>query len=1382
MSGMGSDNSNKSQNGPFAHDAKELAALDYVIANFDSLAVLPEPGHVNSVPLVKAGTELIIDGVSKRLQLHVYRFNNPDGSYRYVLDAKKLLGAGANATVNQWIDAVTGEPLAAKVIKNPETIQDTIKEASRFNSVYEKLHGGKYRSAGKVFYTSNPKKPNPKDEDDDIERPDLLVFVMPMFPGKTLDKIAEKQENKNENQPKLSLIEEPKYKDKPPRGQHGDDDVILTGDSFAYEMFGYNQILSLEAEFKTRQDEVAREIKSGRLNFPGDMRRVEISDHIEKFRTRFTTKEQLDAEVKKNLERFIMRDAEVLPEMTPLENVSVGYNGKQLKRIDQIDFDENFELLLLVFKNMIEAVSVAHEEGIFISDLKLENFLFDDEGKVYLIDLGEAVDALNPDPNITKEFILRGTIPYATPSNLLALMNNRLHYPEAEKARKLLALKQLYEDNHWEVPSDLAVLDKNQLERTARAWHYTYNAENDSYALGCCGEMMCGLLVPAIEAVYNNTAGFGMPASIYTTDDDPRAAKINQFLKITKGLRGQSTPQISLNQAVDAIDDLRTQHQESMRLKPQASPAEHQVPKEKKVTFEPKAEEYLIPTDEPVESTSTKNADTRIIEPVTPNPATTLRERRFGRGLRNVFTRHTRVIKGLTPGEIRDIREAFKALDKSTVTKSSFIAKGTLFEDGATKIVCPCDCYRLDNGVIIAKINADTEIGEGAYGSVYEGVDIKSGDLYAIKILKREGENKYVDFDSRNEKIQTGIGLMSGVEVERSPQHKGMFHTINVGGFKVAFMPHLGERTAADLIKTHMAGIKQRSQGPTKPNIDHKARSPSDFSLNTNEKIELERLAHEAKKLGSLKFSNAEIEEINSIEYYRDELRKKSDLNDPLTSIVDILAADGFLIKVKDNQPKEANQVAIKTKTRRNPANPYKKVASKQDDTKKTIDKKYENVEVVKEAVDAYLPDSIIAKEEQNYAKKREVSVTVDDPEVFLKKLLEITEDFKGACIDNVALLKRGFVHRDIKPHNMIKNKHGLTTIDYDEAENLKGGHIYGKDNAVKGTYDYLSPYNRKLSDHLTVNKKSINAARQALTIYELLKERNELTPDHTKEGSLFSQRNLELLRKLASPAGPVWNSQSDAYALGVSAEEYSQLLFNVALFDKESGGMPNKLISATNDPCIAMFNKFLEITKKLLNPDVLVTYDSADALRELEIFSQRAKALQDVQQQLQHPQATSLASRVASRVQPFLQTGATVKTTTDMTRQSPAWDNAIQTLAVELDPRKHQVEVKADKSVSIKSKNTKKSVGSLALVDGTVYGNTSDADAFEQMLKVYIASHKPGEQVHIEIVGLADAPELAFRFQEIATNLKVDAPFDAETEAEVTKWQQQKKSTEFEM
>jgi len=190
----------------------------------------------------------------------------------------------------------------------------------------------------------------------------------------------------------------------------------------------------------------------------------------------------------------------------------------------------------------------------------------------------------------------------------------------------------------------------------------------------------------------------------------------------------------------------------------------------------------------------------------------------------------------------------------------------------------------------------------------------------------------------------------------------------------------------------------------------------------------------------------------------------------------------------------------------------------------------------------------------------------------------------------------------------------------------------------------------------------------------------------------------------------------------------------------------------------------------------VLLTYVAADAVKDFELLGQRLEALTEVRQQLKNPQPmqhSTLSRKITGRVRPYLPpAGVIANTTTNMTHQSPAWDNVIQTLAVDLDPTKHKIEVNADKSVTIKNKITKKLLGSLSLFEGNVYGTTSDADAFEQMLKVYIASHKAGETVKIQIVGLADNPQQALNFASIAKNLAVEFTYDDGTHQAVMQYQ----------
>lgn len=1320
--------------GPFSH---EQSALDFVIANFDTLAVYPDPDRKDAerlnIPFVKAGTEIMVDGVSRRLQLNVYRFNNADGTYRYVVDIKKLLGAGANATVHKWVDVVTGESLAAKVIKDGEMLDATLKEAKRFNNVYAKLYDGKYRDSGKVFFTSNPKK----DPNDDIDRPDLLVFTMPMFPGKTLEQIAEYKKKSIQNEAPLSLLDEASVKKglaAIDHSEHAAGDLDFSKVTNLYNMFGFGPRVTVEEEFEDRKEQVRQEIKKGRLDFPDGVHLIDIPEHIKIFREKYQTKEQLDAQVKKNLERFVIRDAEVLPDFTPKTDVA-------LQPIEQLDFEENFEFMLVVFKNMLKAVTIAHESGFFINDLKLENFLFDKDGNVYLIDLGEAVDKNDTDPTIAKEFILRGTVPYATPENLLALMNNRLHYPEAEMARKLLALRAIYEEKGLAIPEELAAYDKEKLEKAAQAWNYTYNSESDAYALGCCGEMICGLLIPAMEKVYTPTAGFGMPGGIFTTANDPRAAKINQFLKITKGLKGQGTPRISIEQAIASLDAINIVPVVNVEQVQESKPDEtiETRSRGRTVTFAPDDTEYVIP-EEP-------EKDLKVVPTSTTKKralSSTLRERLHIPGV----IKPKKFIKDIDPNVVRDIKECFKELDKSSVTYKSFVAKGTT-HNGSDGI--PHDCYRMPNGVIIAQT---TILGEGANGIVYQGVDIDSGALYAIKVPKNheddeandenKDQNKKIEKEKNqqehlkriNEKIKLGNKLMASVDIARNPQHAGMYHTMNIDGLEVAIMPNLSGEQLATLIKTHVDPLLAAQIDPDKqkmaPAVEKPARRPSwsSFVVDENE--------IDSGEVNAIVIKAEDKEPLHSIAYYREKRR-----NDPERLI------NGYIFRIK-NELSKNNFLTI---DKSDPNN--------------------EKLEMSEDSVKAYLPDSIIDRTTRSYEKHREEKVVIDDPEAFIKKFSQIVKDCIDVCKDNATLLQHGVTNRDVKPENMIRTKLGLTTLDYDEAQSFATASdvIFGKEHVAKGSPYYLSPYNKEVYYHLSTNINSINAALEAIGIYELLQQQGKLTDVLTAPGKIFSDENLNLLRILADPPDYVWNAQSEANAIGISAEELSQTCFKQLLLKKQGGGMPNKLISDTDDPCIAVFNKFLEITKKLINPDVANTYVAAQAAEDFQLLEHRIEALEDVRQQLSHPQPNTLAGRVASKVQPYLPIGATVKAATDMTRQSSAWDNVIQTLAVDLDPTKHKIEVKMDKSVAIKDKTTKKSVGSLALAEGNVYGTTADADAFEQMLKVYIASHKPGQKVEITIVGLEDDPQQALRFANIAKSLEVTFSFDEETRKAVERY-----------
>jgi len=679
------------------------------------------------------------------------------------------------------------------------------------------------------------------------------------------------------------------------------------------------------------------------------------------------------------------------------------------------------------------------------------------------------------------------------------------------------------------------------------------------------------------------------------------------------------------------------------------------------------------------------------------------------------------------------IIELFKKLDKSGGTKKEYIAAGT------DKI--PCNCYRLPNGVIVAQTT--TVLGAGANGTVFQGIDIKSGTLYAIKIPKNNEEN-IEDFKKINDKMKRGNKLMASVDISRNSHHAGMYHTMNIDGLEIAIMPKLKGEQLASLIKAHADLLNS-----VKPNKNKQQERPQQpqrieekYSMESSSMVAVDRDGDIGFKTENIYINDGnDPQSLYSIKDYKERHKHKTsaELYGYLGRVANMLRSGGYLETVSDSK----------------------------------------HITMLKDKVDAHLPDQIIKAATKSYGEHREEKVVIDDPDEFIQKLSQIIKDLRDACMDNAALVRGGAINRDIKPENMIRDNLGATTtMDYDEADNLKPASevIFGKEHIARGSPYYLSPYNKAVYNHLENDIRYINAAVEALGVYELLKEQDKLTEELTMPGGMFSDENLALLRVLADPPDYIWNAQSEANAIGISAEELSQTCFKQVLLKKYGGGMPNKLISETEDPYVAAFNKFLKITKKLINPDVANTYVAADAVKDFELLGQRLEALTEVRQQLKNPQPmqhSTLSRKITGRVRPYLPpAGVIANTTTNMTHQSPAWDNVIQTLAVDLDPTKHKIEVNADKSVTIKNKITKKLLGSLSLFEGNVYGTTSDADAFEQMLKVYIASHKAGETVKIQIVGLADNPQQALNFASIAKNLAVEFTYDDGTHQAVMQYQ----------
>jgi len=1369
MSSMGGGNSNK----PEERKKKRIPK------RFQRGIKFMARGAVRTVP---AGKKIKIDGKFKTLDHDVYLI--ADG--RFLKPTTVEIGAGGYSKVQSWVDLKTGIDFAAKVFSavDRESRLDIKNEADCFRDYYNSkyVHGGKFANQSVLITPGHGKS--------------KFVLIQPKFLATPANMLGSgKHETKvitDQRIPVTSSPAKPEYHRIPIRPR-GDSNASVIEDENVPEDLPPQEIdrllgmgPSVAVEEKTAMEAAVRfyelqsrlakgEMQSVGFNFSGDTIQPEQS----KFATEFSTMPiaDLENEISDRISNYVT-PADVLEFIAKNEseasndNISVTDQSVPKVGLEVIeDFDVRFERLLVIFENMCRCVQAAHELGIILTDVKLENFLVDDENNVYLIDFGGALRLKNGESSVlSKELHLRGTITYATPLNIESQINNRVFYTQAVEARQMLALLDVINKREKkglkvEIPAKLR--DPQYIEKLKQAaviLPYIYSPKTDAYSLACSGEYLCTKLIPEMAELFDFKPGKGLPDVIESNNDDPQYAKMNRFLKVTKGLRDQALDRITAGHAADEISALRKQIASSkppvienkipevaievdavknsllvsdpsiIENKPnEVSPTRPMAPT---IKFEESPAEYIIPED-----------PNKPLNKVIPSSDTKKRARSSMIGnfphLPGLL-QPKKVNKGLDPAVIRDIRECFKALDKSSVHKKEFIAAGTKPEAGASGI--PYDCYRLPNGVIIAKTT--TTLGAGANGVVYQGIDIKSGDLYAIKIPKindddtdnkSNDENKDQNIDKKeriewsNKKIKLGNKLMASADIERNPQHDGMYHTMNLDGIEIAFMPKLDGEQLAVLIKTHVSPLiaEKLAQSNQKmpPAIKQPERRPSLASFIINE----ENVENSTFDAISIK---AKVEPLHSIAYFREKRRNESDrvVKGYISRIINYLGPEGteFLSIEKDENKKE-------------------------------------KVAMIEAKVKSYLPDALINKTIASYSNIREEKVIIDDPEIFLKKLLQIVKDSKDACKDNANLLRIGATNRDIKPENMIRTQLGLTTIDYDEAEEFKVASdvIFGKEHVAKGSPYYLSPYNKEVYSHLLSNATAINAASEALGIYELFSQQGKLTEDLTGPGGLFSSENLVLLKILADPPDYVWNAQSEANAIGISAEELSQTCFKKLLLKKLEGGMPNKLISDTDDPCVAGFNKFLEITKKLINPDVNNTYVASQAAEDFEILEQRIEALQDVREQLKHPQPTqssSITGRISSNLQQYLPIGATVKTPTDMTRQSPAWDNVIQTLAVELDPRKLKVEVKPDKSVAIKSKENKKTVGNLSLTEGNVYGTTSDADAFEQMLKVYIASHKSGETVQIQIVGLADDPEQALVFQGIANKLKVTAVFDAAT------------------